>query len=85
MELLTSEDGLIRRAVVKVNNITTVKAINHLYPLEARVEEQIEAYQKKKKKYDFEGFDDGFEEQAKNLQRIQALKNRMATAAPEPN
>ena len=83
LELLPSEDGRIRKAVVKVNGITTVKAINHLYPLEARVEESIEAFQKHNRNFDFEGFKEGFEEQAKNLQRIETLKKLMATAVPE--
>ena len=83
IKLLPSEDGNVRKAVVKINNIETTKAINHLYPLEARVEESIEAYQKTKRNFDFEGFEEGFEEQSKNLQRVETLKKLMATAVPE--
>ncbi|CAL4122867.1 unnamed protein product, partial [Meganyctiphanes norvegica] len=83
IKLLPSEDGHVRKAVVKVNKIETIKAVNHLYPLEARVEESIEAYQKNKRSFDFEGFEDGFEEQSKNLQRVETLRRLMATAVPE--
>ena len=82
LELIPSSDGLIRKAKVRINNMESIKAINHLYPLEARAEEAIERYQKAKKKntYEFEGF--GQDEQIKNRDRIRLLKHAMATAVP---
>ena len=84
LELIpSSSDGLIRKAKVRINNIETIKAINHLYPLEARAEEAIERYQKTKgiNTFEFEGFEQ--DEQVKNQERIKNLKRAMATAVPE--
>ena len=80
LELIPSEDGLIRKAKVKTNNIESVKAINHLYPLEARAEEAIELYLKSKgiNKFDFEGFSQ--DEQVKNQKRVERLREAMATS-----
>ena len=84
LELIESHDGIVRKALVKINKIETIKAISHLYPLEARAEEAIERYRKEKVQEipGFEGFE--FDEQAKNKKRIAALKKAMATAVPEP-
>ena len=84
LELIpSSNDGLIRKAKVRINNIESIKAINHLYPLEARAEEAIERYQKTKgiNTFEFEGFEK--DEQIKNQERIKNLKKAMATAVPE--
>ena len=83
LELIESHDGVVRKALVKINKIETIKALNHLYPLEARAEEAIEKY-KKRKVQDIPGFE-GFEleEQVKNRKRIEALRKAMATAVPE--
>ena len=80
LQLIQSEDGLIRRAKVRMNNTDTVKAISHLYPLETRVEEEIEKYHRDKglNKFDFEGFSQ--DNQAKNKKRLQMLRQNMATA-----
>ena len=82
LELITSDDGLIRKAKVKTNNTETIKALNHLYPLEARAEEAIELYQRKNKinTFDFKGFSQN--EQAKNQKRIETLRETMATSVP---
>ena len=83
LELIKSHDGLVRKARVKINKIETIKALNHLYPLEARAEEAIEKYQKDKaiNNSGFEGFEQ--EEQVKNRKRIEALRQAMATSVPE--
>ena len=84
LELIrSSSDGLIRKAKVRINNIETIKAINHLYPLEARAEEAIERYQKTKgiNTFEFEGFEQ--DEQVKNQERIKNLKKAMATSVQE--
>ena len=84
LELIpSSSDGLIRKAKVIINNIETIKAVNHLYPLEARAEEAIERYQKTKgiNTFEFEGFEK--DEQIKNQERIKNLKKAMATSVPE--
>ena len=54
LELLKSDDGQIRKAKVRTKTTETVKALNHLYPLEAKVEEAIEEYHKDKKINTFE-------------------------------
>ena len=83
LKLIESHDGVIRKALVKINKIETVKAINHLYPLEAKAEEAIEKYKKEKATdaSDFEGFEP--EDQLKTRKRIEALRRAMATSVPE--
>ena len=83
LQLIESHDGVVRKALVKINKIETIKAISQLYPLEARAEEAIERYRKNKVQEipGFEGFE--LEEQAKNKKRIAALRKAMATAVPE--
>ena len=83
LELIESHDGVVRKALVKINKIETIKALNHLYPPEARAEEAIEKY-KKEKANDTSGFE-GFEseEQVKNRKRIEALRRAMTTSVPE--
>ena len=82
LQLIQSEDGLVRKAKVRMNNTDTIKAISHLYPLETRVEEEIEEYHRDKglNTFDFEGFSQ--DNQAKNKKRLQLLRKNMATAIP---
>ena len=82
LQLIQSEDGVVRKAKVRTNNIDTVKAINHLYPLETRVEEGIEKYHRDKglNTFDFEGFSQ--DNQVKNKKCIELLRQNMASAVP---
>ena len=47
LELHKSDEGQVRKAKVRTRTTETVKAINHLYPLEAKVEEAIEDHKNK--------------------------------------
>ena len=80
LELLKSEDGQIRKARVKTKTTETIKALNHLYPLEAKVEEAIEEYHKNNKinTFEFEGFNQ--DEQIKNKNRLETLRKLMTTS-----
>ena len=82
LELLKSDDGQIRKAKVRTRTTETVKALNHLYPLEAKVEEAIEEYHRNKKinTFEFEGFTQS--EQLNNRDRVETLKKIMTTSAP---
>ena len=48
LELHKSDEGQVGKAKVRIRTIETVKARNHLYPLEAKVEESLEYYNKRK-------------------------------------
>ena len=48
LELHESDEGQVRKAKVRIGTIETVKARNHLYPLEAKEEKAIEDYNKRK-------------------------------------
>ena len=80
LELLKSDDGQIRKAKVRTKTTESVKALNHLYPLEAKVEEAIEEYHKDKKinTFEFEGFTQN--EQIKNRDRVETLRKTMTTS-----
>merc|ERR1711888_454848 len=82
LELLKIDDGQIRKAKVRTKTTETVKALNHLYPLEAKVEEAIEEYYRNKKinTFEFEGFTQS--EQLNNRDRVETLKKVMTTSAP---
>ena len=82
LELIPSDDGHIRKAKVKINKKVSIKAVNHLYPLEARAEEAIEQYQKSKdlNTFTFEGFTQ--DQQGLNQSRIELLRKSMATSVP---
>ena len=82
LELISSDDGLIRKAKVQTNTTETIKALNHLYPLEARAEEAIELYQKKKgiNTFNFKGFSK--DDQVKNQERLKILRKTLATSVP---
>ena len=54
LELLKSDDGQIRKAKVRTKTTETIKALNHLYPLETKVEEAIENYYRNNKINTFE-------------------------------
>ena len=83
LELLKSDDGQIRKARVRTKTTETVKALNHLYPLEAKVEEAIEKYYKEKKinTFEFEGFTQ--DEQLKNRDRVETLRKAMTTSVSD--
>ena len=80
LELLKSDDGQIRRAKVKTRTTETVKALIHLYPLEAKVEEAIEEHHKNNKinTFEFEGFTQ--DEQIKNRDRVETLRKTMTAS-----
>merc|ERR1712082_417665 len=80
LELLKSGDGQVRKAKVRTRTTKTVKALNHLYPLEAKVEEAIEEYHKNKKinTFEFEGFTQ--DEQLKNREQVETLRKTMTTS-----
>ena len=80
LELLKSDDGQIRKAKVRTKTTETVKALNHLYPLEAKVEEAIEEYYRDNKinTFEFEGFTQ--DEQIKNRNRVETLRKSMTTS-----
>ena len=82
LELLKSDDGQIRKAKVRTKTTETVKALNHLYPLEAKVEEAIEEYHRDKQinTFEFEGFTQS--EQLNNRNRVETLRNIMTTSVP---
>ena len=82
LELLKSDDGQIRKAKVRTKTTETVKALNHLYPLEAKVEEAIEEYHRNKQinTFEFEGFTQS--EQLNNRNRVETLRNIMTTSVP---
>ena len=82
LELIPSSDGEIRRAKVRVNGGESIKAINHLYPLEARAEEAIERYHRAEQLHTFKYKDFTQDEQEKNKDRITELRRNMATAVP---
>ena len=74
-------DGLVRKVRVKVNKVESIKAINHLYPLEARAEEAIERYRKSKgmHKFEYKGKEpDTQNNQEKNQDRILRLRSNKA-------
>ena len=82
LELIPSEDGLIRKAKVRTKNTETIRAVNQLYPLEIRVEESIDSYKKLKAKADaFGGFRQS--EVVNNKKRLEAW--RKATSIPGEN
>ena len=74
LELLKSDDGQVRKAKIRTSTTETVKALNHLYPLEAKVEEAIEEYHRNKKinTFEFEGFTQS--EQLNNKNRVETLR-----------
>ena len=72
MKLIKSTDGLVRKPVVKVGSIESVKAISHLYSLECRAQDNIDNYRTKK---GFRGSEESQEEKVKNETRMKALKN----------
>merc|ERR1711888_83320 len=82
LELLKIDDGQIRKAKVRTKTTETVKALNHLYPLEAKVEEAIEEYHRDKQinTFEFEGFTQS--EQLNNRNRVETLRNIMTTSVP---
>ena len=82
LELIPSDDGLIRKAKVRTNNSETIRSIKHLYPLETKVEEAIELYHKKNKinTFNFEGFSQN--EQTINKRRQEILRKHIATSVP---
>ena len=42
IQLIASEDGAIRKCLVKTSTGETIRAIKHLYPLEINVEDHID-------------------------------------------
>ena len=80
LELLKSDDGQLRKAKVRTKTTETIKALNHLYPLEAKVEEAIENYYRNNKinTFEFEGFTQ--DDQIKNKDRVKTLMESMTTS-----
>ena len=81
LELVKSQDGNVRKAKVRINKVESIKAINHLYPLEARVEEEIERYRRDKglHKFQYKNLEpDAQNTQEKNQERIMSLRSNSA-------
>ena len=71
---------------MRINKVESIKAINHLYPLEAKAEEAIERYRRSKGMYKFEYKNqtpDPQDNQEKNQGGILRLRKRKATSATE--
>ena len=83
LELIPSEDGLIRKAKVRVNDIETIKAVNHLYPLEQKAEEAIARYNRAKGYHKFENQNIADNEIEKNQTRLLNLRQNRGTAWAE--
>ena len=58
IEPIASDDGAVRKCLVKTSTGQTIRAIKHLYPLEINVEDHIDLIKEKKlaEPNDFEGF-----------------------------
>ena len=63
LELIASEDGVFRKCKVKTSTGQTIRATNHLYPLEINVEDRIDHIKASKnvETNDFEGFSNEIE------------------------
>ena len=81
-ELVTSLDGLVRSAYVKVNNKVVLRSLKHLYPLELKAEQNVQNYinNKQNRQNDFKGFKS--DQQNKNKSRIEALYKEIHKRLP---
>ena len=81
IELIASEDGAIRKCLVKTSTGETIRAIKHLYPLEINVEDHIDQIKAKKlaEPNDFEGFS---ELDSPHFSKASQLRDFMAKKKP---
>ena len=81
-EFVTSLDGLVRSAYVKVNNKIVLRSLKHLYPLELKAEQDVQNYinNKESLQNDFKGFKS--DQQVNNESRIRALYNEIHRRSP---
>ena len=47
--------AVLEKPMSELKNTETIRAINHLYPLEIRVEESVDFYKRNKGQVDFDG------------------------------